>query len=207
MVHADTKATIVHVGPLQVNDQINVPLQSAFDQQKWRIFEVSAGAQQVVNMPATVDDFRTSLSRNLRKNHDRRKRSLEAMGQFEITYYNDCWVVCLDAKPIAYSLAIDSGSCRYSISGQYDEEYKKHGVGIIADMSMFEQAIESGKTIVNMGDGDSDYKRRWGAEPSAELLSLYIFRPSIVGRLGHTALRTLDRLRHSKAFYRLNRYF
>ncbi len=260
LVHNETNATLLLVGPLQVNDEISKPLQRSFQQLKWRVSDVSAGAQQVVNLPATVEGYRASLSRNLRKNHDRRKRSLEAMGQFDISYFNNCtaevwdqaiercaevesnswlaidgdgktrvhgresfwksyaahedgsrrlsvWVVSLDEKPIAYSLAIDSGACRYSISGQYDESYKKHGVGIIADMSMFEQAIESGKTVVNMGDGESDYKKRWGAEPSAELQSLYIFRPSVIGRLGYIAFRTLETLRHSRLFYRLNRYF
>jgi len=242
VVHDETTATIFQVGPLQVSDQIRGPLRASFQRKNWRLCEVSAGAQQVVNLPATVDEFRASLSRNLRKNHDRRKRALAAMGQFDIYYYNNCtaddwdkvidqcaeveahswlatdkdgktrvygresfwksyaahidgsrrlsvWVVSLDAKPIAYSLD------------------KKHGVGIIADMSMFEQALEAGIKVVNMGDGESDYKRRWGAEPSEELQSLYFFRPGAIGWLGHNAFRTLDRLRHSKLFYRLNRYF
>lgn len=259
-VHSQTNTTILLAGPLEAGDQINAPLQASFLNRKWRICEVDAGAQQVVNLPATVEVFRASLGRSLRKNHDKRKRALQAMGQFEISYFNNCtteeweqvidrcatieaqswlatddsgktrvhgresfwksyaahndgskrlsvWVVTLDSTPIAYSLAIDSGSCRYSISGQYDEAYKKHGVGIIADMSMFEQAVESGKRVVNMGDGESEYKRRWGARPSASLQSLYFFKPGAIGWLAASAFRTLERVRHSPVFYRLNRYF
>jgi hypothetical protein len=259
-IHDESKVAVVLVGPLQTDDPVCDALQNAFRRRRWRLCGVDAGAQQVVQLPDSVEAFRASLSRNLRKNHDRRLRSLESAGEFEISYYNDCsadrwehaisacaevesrswlaldddgktrvhgresfwnsyaahkdgsqrlsiWVVSLDGQPIAYSLAIDSGQCRYSISGQYDEAYKKHGVGIIADMSMFVQSIESGKTVVNMGDGESDYKRRWGAEPGVDLQSLYIFRPGVIGLLGHTAFRTLERMRHSKWFYRLNRYF
>ncbi len=259
-VHIDTSATIFHVGPLQASDQINLPLQASFRRKNWKIIDLSAGAQQVVNLPDTVEAFRASLSRNLRKSHDRRRRALETMGEFDISYYNNCtaaeweqvidscaeiearswlatdsngktrvygsetfwknyadhpdgskrlsvWVVTLNSKPIAYSLAIDAGSLRYSISGQYDEAYKKHGVGIIADMSMFEQAVESGKRVVNMGDGESDYKRRWGAQPGDELQSLYFFRPGLRGWLVGMAFSTLEQIRHSSLFYRLNRFF
>lgn len=259
-VHVDTSATILHVGPLQTNDQINSPLQASFRRKNWKIIDVSAGPQQVVELPDTVEAFHASLSRNLRKSHARRKRALEATGQFDISYYNNCtvteweqvidscseiearswlasdsdgktriygcesfwknyaqhpdgskrlsvWVITLNSKPIGYSLAIDAGSLRYSISGQYDEAYKKYGVGIIADMSMFEQAVESGKRVVNMGDGEADYKQRWGAEPGAELQSLYFFRPSVLGWLGRTAFRTLEQIRHSPLFYWLNRFF
>ena len=74
-------------------------------------------------------------------------------------------------------------------------------------MSMFEQAVESGKRVVNMGDGESEYKRRWGARPSASLQSLYFFKPGAIGWLAASAFRTLERVRHSPVFYRLNRYF
>lgn len=259
-VHKDSGATILHVGPLQVNDQINGSLQSAFRKKRWMVYEVSAGAQQIVKLPATVDDFRSALSRSLRKNHDRRRRSLESMGAFDVTHYNDCsaevwnkvidhcaeveskswlasdgdgktrvhgsedfwksyaahsdgsqrlsiWLATLDGKPLSYSLAVDAGSCRYSISGQYDEEYKKYGVGIIADMSMFTQAIETGMNEVNMGDGESDYKRRWGVVPGIELQAVYFFKPGLVGWPGYFAFRTLDKMRSSPLFHRLNRYF
>lgn len=259
-VHKSSGATILHVGPLQVNDQINGTLQATFRKKHWLAYEVSAGAQQVVNLPATLEEFRSALSRSLRKNHDRRKRSLESMGAFDITHYNNCstevwndvidrcadveakswlatdgdgktrvygredfwknyaahkdgskrlsiWLATLDGKPLSYSLAVDSGACRYSISGQYDEEYKKHGVGIIADMSMFAQAIEAGMKEVNMGDGESDYKRRWGVVPGVELKAVYFFKPGIIGWLGYAAFRTLDKMRSSPLFHKLNRYF
>lgn len=258
-VQSKTKVKVVHAGPLQVADQIGQSLRMSFQRNKWRTCKVSAGAQQVVHLPSTLEEYRASISRNLRKNHDRRKRSLESMGKFDISYYNNCstetwarvidscaevegqswlaaddngktrvygresfwksyvadaegsrrlsvWVVSLDSKPIAYSLALDSGSCRYSISGQYDEHYKKFGVGIIADMSMFEQSLESGITLVNMGDGDSEYKRRWGATPDDELQSLYFFRPGVTGWLLYKSFRVLQRVRRSSWFRWLNRY-
>ena len=257
-VHDDSSAAIVLLGPLQTDDDVSAPLVSSFQRKNWKICEVSAGAQQLVKLPGTVEEFRASLSRSLRKNHDRRKRSLESIGQFDISYYNSCsselwdqaidqcaqvesrcwladdgktrvygqeefwkgyaaredgsrrlsvWVVSLDSKPIAYSLAVDSGASRYSISGQYDEAYKKHGVGIIAVMRMFEQGIETGKTVVNMGDGESEYKRRWGAQHGTELQSFYTFRPNIIVRLAHRGSLTVNWLRQNSVIHRLTRLF
>jgi len=117
------------------------------------------------------------------------------------------WILRLDSKPIAYSLALDSGNCRYSISGQYDMEYKKLGVGVIADMLMFQQAIESRINVVNMGEGEFDYKQRWGATPGSTLQSYYIFRPGIVGLSIYATFRTVNHLRKTRAFSWLNRFF
>jgi len=259
LVHNDTGTHIVQLGRLQSSDNICDPLQTSFTDKKWKVFKVPAGAQQIVKLPPSIEEFRSTLSRNLKKNHDRRKRNLEAMDGFEIAHYNNCstadrnhainqcadvesrcwlaaegqntriygreqfwkayasnedgsnrlliWILRLDSKPIAYSLALDSGNCRYSISGQYDMEYKKLGVGVIADMLMFQQAIESRINVVNMGEGEFDYKQRWGATPGSTLQSYYIFRPGIVGLSIYATFRTVNHLRKTRAFSWLNRFF
>ncbi|OED44168.1 hypothetical protein AB833_02075 [Chromatiales bacterium (ex Bugula neritina AB1)] len=259
-VHEQGSASIVNLGPIQMSDGLGVALRHSFGQLRWHVCEVSAGAQQVIELPDSIEKFRASLSRNLRRNHDRRKRALESMGQLDIAHYSSCsaeqwnqvvdqcssiearsWLasddngktriygredfwksylaaedgsrrmsislVSLDSNPIAYSLAIDSGSCRYSISGQYDEAYKKYGVGIIADMQMFVNAIENGFKVVNMGDGEGEYKQRWGAQPGSELQSFYLFRAGISGWFMYKLFRTLNQLRDSTLLHKLNRYF
>jgi len=259
MVHGETKAVVVQLGRLQASDDVCEPLEVSFKRKKWKVVKVQASTQQFVALPSSVDTFRSSLSRNLRKNHDRRKRNLEAMDGFEIGYYNNCtqsewekaidqcsivesrcwlsaegqttrvyereqfwksyaskedgsnhlsiWTLLLDSKPIAYTLSIDSGNCRYSISGQYDEEYKKYGVGVIVDMLMFENAIDSGLAVVNMGEDEYEYKRRWGAQPGSALQTFYMFRPSVIGLSVYAVFLTLDRLRKIALFSWLNRFF
>ena len=258
-VKNDSSAQIVQLGRLQATDVVCDALDTAFRDRKWKVCKIRAGNQQIVKLPASVPEFRAGLSRNLRKNHDRRKRQLEAKSGFEIAYYTGCdkatwervinqcaevesrswlniegqntrvyeseafWksysadqngsnrlavcVLTMDAKPIAYSLAIDSGKCRYSISGQYDVDYKKLGVGIIADMVMFEQAIESGLEVVNMGEGEWDYKSRWGAEPGPALQSYYMFRPGLIGFGLYSMFVTVNHLRKSSLFSWLNKFF
>ncbi len=93
------------------------------------------------------------------------------------------WMVRLDDRPISYTLAIDSGLSRYSISGQYNAEFKKYGIGLFADYEMLQDAILSGIKTVNLGDGDAAYKDRWGAKPGAQLVDYIYFRPSLFGRL------------------------
>ncbi len=258
-INSNTPAQIVQLGRLQVTDVVCDALDSAFRERRWKVCKIRAGNQQVINLPASVEEFRKNLSRNLRKNHDRRKRKLEANPGFALSYYagcsqdewervvdqcaeveSRCWlniegqntriynseafwksysakdegskrlaacVLTLDGRSIAYSLAIDSGKCRYSISGQYDPEFKKLGVGIIADMLMFEKAIESGIEVVNMGEGEWDYKNRWGAEPGPALQSYYMFRPGLVGFGLYSVFTTVNRLRKTSIFSWLNRYF
>ena len=99
------------------------------------------------------------------------------------------WQVMLDEKPIAYSFAIDSGNCRYSISGQYDKEFRDYGVGIMVDKPMFEDAIESGMKIVNMGDGEAKYKDQWGVEAGSQLKDYVYFRPSVLGWIAYIGIR------------------
>jgi len=46
------------------------------------------------------------------------------------------WLVKLNSHPISFMFTVDSGSCRYSISGQYNAQFKKYGVGLLADYEM-----------------------------------------------------------------------
>ena len=93
------------------------------------------------------------------------------------------WLVKLNSRPIAYSLAIDSGLTRYSISGQYDEEYKKFGVGLMADYEMLKDSIICNLKTVNLGDGEADYKKCWGARSGSQLVDYIYFRPNLIGHI------------------------
>lgn len=102
------------------------------------------------------------------------------------------WLVKLGAIPVSFSLAIDSGSSRYSISGQYDTQFKKYGVGLLADYQMLQDSIHAGIKTVNFGDGDAEYKERWGAKPGSKLVDYIYFRPNLLGRLLYSVLRASE---------------
>ena len=99
------------------------------------------------------------------------------------------WLVKLNGHPISFTLAIDSGLCRYSIAGQYNAQFKKYGVGLLADYEMLQDSINMGIKTVNLGDGDFEYKDRWGAKPGSQLADYIYFRPNMLGRLLYSALK------------------
>ena len=102
------------------------------------------------------------------------------------------WLVKLNGHPISFTLAIDSGLSRYSISGQYNAQYKKYGVGLLADYEMLQDSIYMGIKTVNLGDGDFEYKDRWGAKPGSQLADYIYFRPNMLGRLLYLALKASE---------------
>jgi hypothetical protein len=105
------------------------------------------------------------------------------------------WLVKLNGHPISFTLAIDSGLCRYSISGQYNAQFKKYGVGLLADYEMLQDSIYMGIKIVNLGDGDAEYKARWGAKHGSQLADYIYFRPNIFGRLLYSVLKVSEIVR------------
>lgn len=105
------------------------------------------------------------------------------------------WMVMLNGEPVAFSFAIDAGKQRYSCSGHYDEDYKKFGLGIIIDSFMYEDAIESGITTLDMGTGEADYKARWGAIPGSKVIDYIYLPPNLTGHTINFALRARNRIR------------
>ena len=102
------------------------------------------------------------------------------------------WVIKLNDHPISFTLAIDSGLSRYSISGQYNTQFKKYGVGLLVDYEMLQDAILMGIQTVNLGDGDAEYKDRWGAKPGSQLIDYIYFRPSLLGHLLYSVLKASE---------------
>jgi hypothetical protein len=102
------------------------------------------------------------------------------------------WLVKLNNYPISYTFAIDSGLCRYSISGQYNAQFKKYGVGLLADYEMLQDSIHMGIKTVNFGDGDDEYKDRWGAKSGSQLVDYIYFRPDMLGRLLYSVLKVSE---------------
>ena len=99
------------------------------------------------------------------------------------------WMITLNGEPISFCFAIDSGDCRYTFSGHYDEKFKKYGVGIISYSYMFEDAIKAGMKIVDMGWGEADYKDRWGAELGSQITDYIYFPPKVIGRLAYLGFK------------------
>ena len=102
------------------------------------------------------------------------------------------WVMYFDEKPISYNLTIDSGGYRYGVSSQYDLEYRSYSVGLSIYSHVIEDAIQMGIKIFNMGDGDSGFKSRWGAEPGPRLIDYIYFKPNLLGTSVYASLTLKD---------------
>ncbi len=102
------------------------------------------------------------------------------------------WLVKLNSYPISYTFAIDSGLCRYSISCHYNAQFKKYEVGLLADYEMLQDSIHMGIKTVNFGDGDAEYKDRWGAKSGSQLVDYIYFRPNMLGYLFHSVLKVRE---------------
>ena len=115
------------------------------------------------------------------------------------------WLVALNGEPIAYDFAIDSGDYRYGFSSHYDEKYKKYSVGILVHDCMFEDAINNGIETIDMGDGNANYKARWGAEPGSRIVDYIYLPPNIVGRLAYAGFNLKDILQSKLKTYSIHK--
>lgn len=105
------------------------------------------------------------------------------------------WLVKLNNNPVSFTLAIDSGSSRYNISGQYNAQFKKYGVGLLADYEMLQDSIHMGFKTVNFGLDQAEYKDRWGAKHGSQLVDYIYFRPGMLGYFLHSVLKIWKTLR------------
>lgn len=104
------------------------------------------------------------------------------------------WMIYLDERPVAFSVAVDSGRCRYNFAGQHDQAVDPYGTGWIVDNRLLAESIDQGIREVNMGDGHAAYKSRWGAGPGGHLRDYLLCRPSFKGRGLYGARRGKDML-------------
>lgn len=100
------------------------------------------------------------------------------------------WLLSCGERDIAYSLHLEQGQTMYIVANGYDEAWKASSPGSLLSLDIFQDAIGRGLRLVDWGQGDSGYKQRWGAQPGARMMDLILFRPGLVGAVGHRMLKT-----------------
>ena len=105
------------------------------------------------------------------------QRQLGPQGQL------DAWLVYFNKQPIAFRFALTSGTTRYLIANQYDEEFAQYRAGWILYLRDLENCAERGIQAIDMGSGDAHYKSRWGGVEGAEGVDFLILPPGPVGVL------------------------
>lgn len=86
-------------------------------------------------------------------------------------------------EAIAFSFDLRAGVCQYSIASSYDERFGFARPGKIVTYRQLEWAAAQGVDTVDLGAGDSGYKREMGAEPGSEVVDLLIVRSRAMAQM------------------------
>lgn len=103
------------------------------------------------------------------------------------------WVLSCDDQDLAFSAHLETDSTIWIIANSFDQAWKAHSPGSLLTLDSLHDAVARGKRLVDWGQGDSGYKSRWGATPSAKLFDAILFRPGPVGAALHWAARRILR--------------
>lgn len=92
-------------------------------------------------------------------------------------------ILMLDDRPVAFSFDLDDGPRQYGIAGSYVEDLKHLGVGKLANWRAMEDAIADGQSVMDMGVGDTGYKRDMGAVEGYTMADLLFVRSRSTARI------------------------
>lgn len=93
------------------------------------------------------------------------------------------WFLCLAERPVAFEVALDGESKRYSIAGSYDQEFASFRPGTVLLTRVLRDTDEDGFQQFDFGMGDGGYKSALGAKPVERVVDFLCFPPTGVGRL------------------------
>jgi CelD/BcsL family acetyltransferase involved in cellulose biosynthesis len=85
-------------------------------------------------------------------------------------------ILSVGGKPAAFSFDLKSGAMQYGIASSYDQQFAAFRPGKIVTAYQLEHARKAGVETIDLGAGDSGYKREMGAVAGAEILDLLIVR-------------------------------
>ncbi|MGQ3099556.1 MAG: GNAT family N-acetyltransferase [Sphingopyxis solisilvae] len=77
-------------------------------------------------------------------------------------------------RPVAFTFDMLCGDMQYGIAGSYDKEFAAHSPGKLVAYRQYDVALERGITTIDLGAGDSGYKRAQGAVPGPEIVDCLI---------------------------------
>jgi len=92
-------------------------------------------------------------------------------------------ILTVSGRAVAFSFDLDDGPVRYGIAGTFRRDFAKAEVGKLANHRAVSDAFDAGAATVDLGAGDSGYKRAMGAMAGYDLVDLLFVRNSIAARL------------------------
>ena len=92
-------------------------------------------------------------------------------------------ILTVAGRAVAFSFDLDDGRSRYGIAGSFRSDFAKSEVGKLANYRAVTDALAAGAARVDLGAGDSGYKREMGAVAGYELTDLLFVRSPTAARL------------------------
>lgn len=89
-------------------------------------------------------------------------------------------ILTLDNRAVAFCLDLDNGPCQYGIAGSYCADMAPFHVGKLVNYRVMADAIADGQDVLDLGSGDSGYKREMGAVEAYQLVDLLFARNPLV---------------------------
>lgn len=93
-------------------------------------------------------------------------------------------ILLINGRAVAFTFDCDDGPVQYGIAGSYVSELAKYEIGKLTNYRAVIDAIADGQQLMDLGTGDSGYKREMGATEGYLLADLLFVR-------NHTAARLL----------------
>lgn len=85
-------------------------------------------------------------------------------------------ILSVGGAPAAFSFDLQCGTTQYGIASSYDERFAAFRPGKIVTAYQADQARTAGVTTIDLGAGDSGYKREMGAVGGQDILDLLVVR-------------------------------
>jgi CelD/BcsL family acetyltransferase involved in cellulose biosynthesis len=85
-------------------------------------------------------------------------------------------ILRLDNRTVAFSFDLDDGPVQYGIAGSYLTEFARFEVGKLVNYRTLTDALADGQEALDLGTGDSGYKRAMGASAAYDLVDLLFVR-------------------------------
>lgn len=85
-------------------------------------------------------------------------------------------ILSVGDRPVAFTFDMLIDDHQYGIASSYDAAFKAQSPGKLVTYRQFEDSIARGIRTVDLGAGDSGYKRDLGAVPGSEIVDLLLVR-------------------------------
>lgn len=92
-------------------------------------------------------------------------------------------ILRVDGCAVAFTFDCDDGPVQYGIAGSYVAELSRYELGKIVNYRTLADCIADGQDVLDMGAGDSGYKREMGAVEGYRLVDLLFVRHPAAARL------------------------